>query len=883
MAAYAALVSLMNNIDNIQNHPRFSISLDKKQTESLGEKLDFLLDFIEMNHSHELLETEIASAAYAAEDVIESHIVDQIHSGSISSLDLQTVIQDMDSVKEKVVILKEEEEGLLKVHRQYSTSTTSSTPSITGGGKSTTTMVGLDEELIQLLDALTGRQSSLQIIPIVGMGGIGKITLARNAYEHGLIVNHFDIRAWATISQEYSVKEIFSELLSRQSSESADEQQLTQKLYQSLIGMRYLIILDDIWSIDAWEKMMFFFPDNNNGSRIIITTRLSNVAVQFGSSSYFSKKFLDEDQSWKLFCEKAFSQEEVCPPEFEEIGKKIAEKCQGLPLLIVVIGALLRKSCRTREYWENISNDINSILDSGEDGDQNLDILSLSYMHLPAHLKPCFLYLAIVPEDHLIHASELIRLWVAEGFIKPNKTQSLKEVAKCYVNDLIDRNLILGRWFDGRVKYSTMHDLVRDLCIKKAQKEKFICMMRFRDIPLGVKMERRIAFQEKIPKENYDHELFFHELESASLALSLIGKRGGELSLEFKLLRVSHMIGFSLEDIFKQVNLRYIFKPYDWRTTRTISYKLPSSISLLWNLQVLVFPYIDLVAPPEIWEMAQLWYVKSISIYLPEPHSSCDQQDEFIVLRSLQTLKKVVNLRLSEDVCKRIPNIKNLHMEYHPQNSLRECEGNLSYDYNLYNIGRLHKLESLKCHLYDVGADDTQQGGLLKKMTFPRSLRKLDLANCDLGPEDLRTIGSLPNLVHFKLQGKIIGNEWDPVEGEFICLKFLEIHFCHDLIYWNAESSHFPVLEKLVLLGLSKLDEIPLGIGEIPTLDIIGLDDCSESANISAMKILEEQEYLGNDSLRVDIMFWKKEDLERFKEKAKQFQCFTSNNLRFSS
>ncbi|EYU29928.1 hypothetical protein MIMGU_mgv1a001694mg [Erythranthe guttata] len=772
MAAYAAVVSLMNNIDNIQNHPRFSISLDKKQTESLGEKLDFLLDFIEMNHSHEFLETEIASAAYAAEDVIESHIVDQIHSGSISSLDLQTVILDMDSVKEKVVIFKEEKEGLLKVHRQYSTSTTSSTPSITGGGKSTTTMVGLDEELIQLLDALTGRQSSLQIIPIVGMGGIGKTTLARNAYEHGLIVNRFDIRAWATISQEYSVKEIFSELLSRESSESANEQQLSQELYQSLIGRRYLIILDDIWSIDAWEKMMFFFPDNNNGSRIIITTRLSNVAVQFGSSSYFSKKFLDENQSWKLFCEKAFSQEEVCPPEFEEIGKKIAEKCQGLPLLIVVIGALLR---------------------------------------------------------------------------------NLKEVAKCYVNDLIDRNLILGSWFDGRVKYSTMHDLVRDLCIKKAQKEKFICMMRFRDIPLGVKMECRIAFQEKIPKENYDHELFFHELESASLARSLIGKRGGELSLEFKLLRVSHMIGFSLENIFKHVNLRYIFKPDDWRTT-TISYKLPSSISLLWNLQVLVFPFIDLVAPPEIWEMAQLWYVKSISIYLPEPHSSCDQQDEdeFIVLRNLQTLKKVVNLRLSEEVCKRIPNIKILHMEYHPQSSLRE-------------------------------SDDTQQGGLLKKMTFPTSLRKLELSNCDLGPEDLRTIGSLPNLVHFKLQGEIIGNEWDPVEGEFICLKFLEIHFCHDLIYWNADSSHFPVLEKLVLLGLSKLDEIPLGIGEIPTLGIIVLDDCSESANISAMKILEEQEYLGNDDLRVEIMFWKKEDLERFKEKAKQFQCFTSNNLGFFS
>ncbi|KAL7115228.1 hypothetical protein ACP275_04G171700 [Erythranthe tilingii] len=206
MAAYAAVVSLMNVIYNIQNHPQFSISLfDEKQAESLGEKLDFLLDFIESNHSHEMLEREIASAAYAAEDVIEFHIVDQIHSGSISSLDLQTVIQDMDFVKEKVVNFKEEKGGLSKVHRQYSMSATSSTPPITGGGKSTK-MVGFKEELIQFLDALTGRKSSLQIIPIVGMGGIGKTTLARNAYESRLIVNHFDICAWATISQEYSLK-----------------------------------------------------------------------------------------------------------------------------------------------------------------------------------------------------------------------------------------------------------------------------------------------------------------------------------------------------------------------------------------------------------------------------------------------------------------------------------------------------------------------------------------------------------------------------------------------------------------------------------------------------------------------------------------------------
>ncbi|KAL7153445.1 hypothetical protein ABFS83_04G169000 [Erythranthe nasuta] len=769
----------------------------------------------------------------------------------------------MDYVKDKVVNFKEEEGGLSKVHRQYSMSPSSSTTPITGGGKSTK-MVGFDDELIQLLDVLTGRQSSLQIIPIVGMGGIGKTTLARNAYESRLIVNHFDICAWATISQEYSLKEIFSKLLSSKGSQSADEQQLAQQLYQSLIGRRYLIILDDVWSIDAWEKMMLFFPDNNNGSRIILTTRVSNVAVHFGSS-YVSKKFLDEDKSWKLLCEKAFVQEGCCTPELEKIGKKIAKKCKGLPLLIVVIGGLLRKYSRTTELWENVSKDINLITSLSEE-DQNLDILSLSYSHLPTHLKPCFLYMGIFPEDRDIYVSKLIALWIAEGFIKPNKTQSLEEVAECYLKDLVDRNLLLVgrlRW-NGKIKTCAIHDHLRDLCIKATQKEKFLYFIKSCDSPRGINNSRRILFHENFAEVNCDPPLC-HTLESVPLTRSLLGK-GGWLPVKFRLLRVFDVndCDSSLNDIFEQVNLRYVKKLSYFRELDHTSRELRLSISLLWNVQTLNIGGTErFVAPSEIWSMPQLRHlVFPEGIYLMEPPLRSGQNDDCIVLKNLQTLKRVKNLNLSEEVCKRIPNVKILKIRYIDKSSCDNFQ---------YNIGTLHKLESL--NLWGVN--------LVRNLNFPPSLKRLTLTCSNLNWEDLTGIGSLPNLEVLKLgKGSVLGSEWNPVEGEFLRLKYLSI-VSFELKYWNVESFHFPVLEKLVLDALWKLYEIPSGIGEIPTLALIDMDDCSESAAISAIRILEEQESRGNDDLRVHIKFMWREELERFKKKVHNFDGFKSSNLQF--
>ncbi|KAL7099478.1 hypothetical protein ACP275_09G086600 [Erythranthe tilingii] len=524
--------------------------------------------------------------AHAAEDIIETRIVDQIHGEKVSSdelyQDLEKVIQEMGFIKKDVMEIKENNIGIIEDRLHINSSTlggSSSSPFTT----KQIVVVGLDDQLIEVMDKLTGQQSNLRIIPIVGMGGIGKTTLAINAYTNPLITEQFDIRAWVTISQTYNVREILVEILlcaskdkSREILSGMSEGEIGERVHKSLYGRRYLIVLDDIWSVDVWDEVQLFFPNNGQGSRVMITTRLSNIVFQLIGSHGLVMDLLDDDKSWDLLCGNIFRKEEDCPVELEEIGKKIAKNCKGLPLSIVVIGGLLAKSNPTRKNWEYISENLNSIVNL-ENNECCLKVLLLSYHHLPVHLKPCFLYMGVFPQDSNIRVSGLVKLWVSEGFLKPIRGKSLEVVSREYLDELSDRNLIRVHrsGSNGGIKFCKIHDLVRELCLKEAKKEKFLYVRRPHDlnIPQGIiNTQRRISIHQSTTHKEY-LLVAPHALQSVPLARSLFFKFKGVLPLldHCRLLRVlratdtyinsykenTHCM-YTLEDVFQLVNLRFL-------------------------------------------------------------------------------------------------------------------------------------------------------------------------------------------------------------------------------------------------------------------------------------------------------------------------------------
>ncbi|KAL1530986.1 putative late blight resistance protein R1B-12 [Salvia divinorum] len=336
MAAYGALVSVMHIVDQVQTHPFPPISIHQKQAESLTEAVSSLQHFLEgysprggYTDEEDFWESRIAEAAYDAEDVIESYIVDRIRARSeidveqhTSSADfyqgLQMVIANMNSIKIEIkekMVLQDQNHNIKSARSAAAGSSRStSTPQ-------NATMIGFDDVLLRMLDKVAGGEPDLQILPIVGMGGIGKTTLARNIFSSPLVQEHFDVRAWTTISHEYNSREILRQVLDQvmeEKWEDLSEDDLGLHLYQSLIGRRYFVVMDDMWNIEAWDRVRRFFPDNRNGSRIVVTTRLSNLASLFNYANGLEMQFLDEDASWDLFSNTVFGKES-CPLELEVI------------------------------------------------------------------------------------------------------------------------------------------------------------------------------------------------------------------------------------------------------------------------------------------------------------------------------------------------------------------------------------------------------------------------------------------------------------------------------------------------------------------------------------------------------------------------------------
>ncbi|KAL2243757.1 putative late blight resistance protein homolog R1B-16 [Sesamum indicum] len=846
VAAYASLVSLTDVIDSVQlPGRRHRLHLDKEQIQSLHQKVLFLQHFLEL-HSQRIspeledLARQLAVVADEADDIIDFHVVNQLleksqdkthHMATLSSFrqDIDKIISKIDSIMKKLMMVQEERVDIQEQPPTISASEGSAAPSPSDRN----TMVGSDELLLQIVDALTRDESDRRILPIVGMGGIGKTTLAQNAFKHRLIVYRFDICIWFTISQQYSVREVLLKYLinaKKIEASAVDELDLAELgdcFYKLLFGKRYLIVLDDLWSIKAWEDFKIFFPVNSNGSRILVTTRLLDVARPLGfHSRYFTMTFLDNDKSWDLLCEKAFARKSCPYPELEEIGRNIARYCCGLPLAIVVIGGLLAKSNHTREYWEFVEKNVTSFVNSGDD-DHCLKILSLSYHSLPIYLKPCFLYMRVFPEDDRIEASKLIKLWIGEGFLKPIGGKSLKEAAKEYLKDLADRNLILiHKWTrGGKIKACGIHDILRELCFRESKRENLIRVPKTQKIHVSVPISDYTCF---LCGDSVEiNTIHLQEVCVGSQSTKVVSPSVCEAcsNMYQNLNKLRWVSIHDQSDVRYLLNTKLRYLDVEGFELISESVIVANKFFLLWNLQILDLNSMETTSLSDVWEMPKLRHLCNYAGSFPDPVEGQD----FTILQNLSTIW-MKDFCCSEEVVKRIPNLKKLAFS-----------GCLSGDCSL---AQLNKLESLLLG-YDIPD--------LEDICFPTSLTKLSFLFCKFPWEKMTIIGSsLPNLEVLKLHSGFKGIEWSPIEGEFLRLKVLDTTGV-ELKYWEAEDIHFPNLHGLYLHHMTYLKEIPLSIGDINTLQSIYLNKCNVSTVNSAVEILKDQKEKGNEGLQVYV------------------------------
>ncbi|XP_062082949.1 disease resistance protein RPM1-like [Humulus lupulus] len=351
-------------------------------------------------------------------------------------------------------------------------------------------LVGIDSHKQDLLSFLVEDTSQLQVAAVVGMGGLGKTTLVSSVYNDLQAKNHFhQHEAWVTVSQSFKLDDLLRQIirqsfktfnlpLSEEVEKSTDTHFLKRTIVDFLHGKRYLLVLDDIWDVDAWEAVKAAFRNNNNGSRLIITTRIADVATSSTKDvggKIFHLNPLSFEDSWTLFCAKAF-QGNPCPTHLEKISKDILKRCEGLPLAIVAIGSMLAtKDIYKVDEWEIVDRSLRAELQGNKKLKGMQAILSLSFNDLPYNLKYCFMYVSVFPEDYLIKRNVLIRLWIAEGFIEEAEGRPLEEVANGCFNELINRSLVQvkDRYDDGRIKSCRVHDILRETMLLKSKDQSF--------------------------------------------------------------------------------------------------------------------------------------------------------------------------------------------------------------------------------------------------------------------------------------------------------------------------------------------------------------------------------------------------------------------------
>ncbi|XP_057511359.1 putative disease resistance RPP13-like protein 1 [Actinidia eriantha] len=458
---------------------------------------------------------------------------------------------------------------------------------------------GRDKSKREIINLLRIEESDLGIIPITGMGGIGKTTIAQEVYNDEVVKKHFDLKAWICVSDNFDITRITKEIAGYvhvDSSGSKTLDQLQDQLKRTLAGKKFLIVLDDVWDTkyNEWNILKSPFSDGAPGCKVIVTTRDREVASMMGTVQYHALECLPHEECWSIFAQHAFRNISMnTNPNLQSIGHEIVEKCRGLPLAARTLGGLVQ--CKTREIeWKNV---LNSKIWELK-GNDILPALRLSYHHLPSHLKQCFAYCAILPKDYEFEEEELVLLWMAEGFIcQQEGGKKMEDLGGEYFRELLSRSFFQPSRMTEGSKF-VMHDLINDLAQFFARQT----CIRLEDTIM--KNQKQYKNLKKARHSSYTQGYLdgikkfenFYKAEHLRTFLPFILEKSSfrELSShvplvllpKLKCLRVLSLSRYCIHEIPTSIgelkHLRYLNLSY------TLVQRLPESLGDLYNLQTLL-------------------------------------------------------------------------------------------------------------------------------------------------------------------------------------------------------------------------------------------------------------------------------------------------------
>jgi Leucine-rich repeat (LRR) protein len=735
------------------------------------------------------------------------------------------------------------------------------------------------EAVLELLLREKCSEAGLSVIPIFGMGGIGKTTLAQLVYNDETVQNSFHLKAWACVSEDFDADRVTKSILQSLTSENCDGKDrnwLQVKLKEKLEGKKFLVVLDDLWNENYhdWTILRAPFLAGAPGSRILITTRNQGVSSTTGTLPALHLDVLSNEACLSVFTQHALGASNFSAhPNLKDIGEKIIEKCKGLPLAAKTLGGLLRTTL-DNDKWEGILK--SKIWDIPEERSGIVPALMLSYHHLPSHLKRCFAYCSILPKDYEFEEEQLVLLWMAEGLIQPPEgNKQLEDLGSQYFRDLLSRSFF--QQSSTKKSKFLMHDLINDLAQWVARD---ICF-RMEDRIEGInkrkisKKVRHLSFLGDYFDGAKKFKVFFELMCLRTFMPLMLPSMGGcylthdvPLKLLSKLpcLRVLSLSGYLIVELPNSIgdlkHLRYL------DLSHTQIRGLPESTTSLYNLQTLILEscyYLEELPsnlgnlvnlrhlnihkaiklegmPPQIGKLTSLQTLSNLIVRkgncfaLKELGSLLHLRGTLIISR----LENAIEPRDASDA-KLIekPDLNELCLEWSAHVDWSKDRASELDVLNVLHPNKSLKELTIKCY------GGTEFPTWLKGHSFPY-LVLLRIENCKKCTS-LPPAGQLPSLKHLFIEGMAsVKNVGDEFYGGSCSQPFesLETLYFVDMEEWESWSPNgeFPHLHELSIRNCPKLlGNLPI---HLPSLQNVVIERCEQLViSISSFQELYKLEF----------------------------------------